>query len=259
MKFGICTSVDNAAAARAAAADFVEENVQQLLQGQVPDDAWTGKSRVAGAVLPVLAANVLVPGTLKITGPEARLDALRLYMATILRRAATTGTRTLVFGSGGARNIPEGFDRAAARQQILDFLRMSASIAQGHGVTLVIEPLNRKECNVLNSVAEAMEYVRAIDHPNIQCLVDSYHFWLEDEPLENLRAAMPWIKHVHVADKVGRVPPGESGQADYRPFFAVLKQGRYEGLISIEAAGFKDIAGVGPRSLAFLKAQWGEA
>jgi sugar phosphate isomerase/epimerase len=259
MKFGICTSVDNAATVKAAGADFVEEGVQHLLAAHVADDQWSGASRVQGSPLPVPAANSLVPGSLKITGPDAQLEALRKYMSTIFRRAGATTTRILVFGSGGARNVPDGFDRATARSQIIEFLKMCAPLAQQNSVTLVIEPLNRKECNIINSVAEAMEYVRAVAQPSIQCLVDSYHMWLEDEPVENVRSAMASIKHVHVADKVGRVPPGESGQADYRPLFSILKAGNYQGLVSIEASKFSDIAGIGPRTLAFLRQQWEEA
>jgi sugar phosphate isomerase/epimerase len=259
MKFGICTSVENASAVKAAGADFVEENVQSFHQGQLPDEQWTGPARLSSASLKVPAANSLVPGSLKITGPEARPDSLKSYISTIVRRAAATGTRVLVFGSGGARNVPEGVDRNRARDQIIEFLKMCGAVASQNNVTFVVEPLSRKECNIINSVAEAMEYVRAVNHPNVQCLVDSYHLWLEDEPVENVRAAMPWIKHVHVADKVGRVPPGESGLADYRPLFAILKSGAYQGLVSIEASKFNDIAGVGPRVISFLQKQWGEA
>jgi sugar phosphate isomerase/epimerase len=165
----------------------------------------------------------------------------------------------LVFGSAGARNVPDSFDRAKAREQILAFDRMSSKIAAQHGVTFVAEPLNRGESNIVNSVAEAMEYVRAVNHPNFQCLVDSYHFWLENEPLENLRAAMPWIRHVHLADKEGRVAPGESRKSDYRPFFKVLKEANYDGLISVEAPAWTSFESDAARVLEFIKKQWDEA
>ncbi len=202
MKFGICTSIGNAAAVKAAGWDYVEENVQTLLAGMMPDSQW--KPPQAGA-LAAPAANSLVPGGMKITGPAVDADGLRRYMRTVIARAQKVGIKILVFGSGAARMVPEGFNRATAKEQIVEFVESSARIAAEHGVTIVAEPLNRGECNIINSVAEAMEYVRAVDHPNFQCLVDSYHFWLEDEPLENLRAAMPWIRHVHLADKDGRV------------------------------------------------------
>jgi sugar phosphate isomerase/epimerase len=259
MQFGICTSVENAADAKRAGWDFVEELVQPALEGNLPDEQWKGLARLKNSVLPVPAANALLPAGLKVVGPAADLTALETYMQRVIRRSAQAGIKTLVFGSGGARMVPEGFDHAVAREQILSFIRMSCAIAAKHDVLLVAEHLNRGECNIVNSVAEAMEYVHEVNHPNYQCLVDSYHFWLENEPLESLREAMPWIKHVHLADTAKRVAPGESGAHDYRSFFSVLKQGGYDRAMSIEPTNFTDIAGAGPRILEFLKTQWKEA
>ncbi|HEY8668689.1 MAG TPA: hypothetical protein VIL86_18725, partial [Tepidisphaeraceae bacterium] len=67
--------------------------------------------------------------------------------------------------------------------------------------------------------------------------------------------AVPWIKHVHLADKSGRLAPGESRQADYRPVFKILKEARYSGRMSVEAMNF-DIPKAGPRVLKFLRNQW---
>ena len=252
MKFGICTSVTNAPAVKSAGWEYIEENVQTLLQPSVPDDQWTAPA----SLLPIPAANVLMPGTLKITGPTADPQQLRKHLTTVMRRAHQVGIKTIVFGSGGARNVPDGFDRKTAVKQITDFARMAADIAAKEGITVVAEHLNRGECNIMNTVAEAMEYVRAVDHPNFLCLVDTYHLWLEDEPLENLCAAMPWIRHVHLADKDGRVAPGLSGTADYRAFFGVLKQAGYNGLISFEGTAMPDFATTAPKVLAYLKDQW---
>jgi sugar phosphate isomerase/epimerase len=258
MRIGICTNLADAPAAKAAGFDYLEASVQELLAGTVPDEDWDGPGRKEKAEMEVPSGNLLVPPSLKITGPDADLGKLQSYMATVLCRAATLGMKTLVFGSGGARAVPEGFDPEKAKRQIIDFAREIAPLAQLHGVMIVLEPLSRKDCNIINSVAEAMEIVRAVAHPNFQCLVDSYHFWTENEPLENLRLAMPWIRHVHVADRQGRVAPGESGESDYRPFFAVLKQGGYNGNVSVEA-NFPHIAEAGPRVLEFIKKQWKDA
>ncbi len=256
MLFGICTGWENAGAVKAAGWDYIEENVQSLLQPARGDEQWTAPT---DPQLPIHASNVLVPGSLKIVGPDANADLLRNHMQTVVARAAKVGISTLVFGSGVARNIPDGFDRETASKQIIEFARTSAAIAAAFRITIVLEPLNTGECNIVNSVAEAMRYVKAVDHPAFQCLVDSYHFWLEDEPLENLRRAMPSIKHVHVADKEGRVAPGLSGKADYRPFFRVLKQGGYDARISFEGTAMHDFTATAPAVLEFLQRQWNEA
>jgi sugar phosphate isomerase/epimerase len=255
---GICTSVEKAAQVQAAGGDFVEAGVAALLQGQLPDEQWQGRQRVAGLPLPVLAANMLVPKVLKITGPVVDPAALSLHMQRVVSRAQAVGMKTLVFGSGPARQVPEGFDRAQARRQILDFLHLSAGLALKHGICIVVEPLNALECNIINSVAEAMTYVSAVDHPNIRCLVDSYHFWKEKESLDNVRAALPYLAHVHVAD-LDRRPPGQGSGGDYATFFGLLKRGHYAGPISVECNGLDDIPALAPRVLDFLKRQWQDA
>jgi D-psicose/D-tagatose/L-ribulose 3-epimerase len=270
MQFGICSNVENASIAAQQGWDYVEPSVQDLLNGQVEDGQWNGAARIAGCALPARCANLLVPPGLKITGSSADPQKLAGYMRRVCRRAQACGIDTLVFGSAGARNVPDGFDRERACTQIIAFARASAAIAEQHAVVIVCEPLNRGESNIINSVAEAMAIVTAVNHPNFACLVDSYHLWAENEPLENVERALQAgaVRHVHVADRIGRVAPGESGAAaeqDYRELFRVLKSGGarggqgYDRTISVEALGFADIAGVGPRVLAFLRRQWEQA
>lgn len=258
MQFGICTSIGNAAAIREQGWQFVEESAQSLLQGTVPDDQWPGARLIAAAPLPVPSVNMLVPGAIKITGPDAQPDALHEYIGRVLRRAGANGVKICVFGSAGARAVPEGFDRGKARDQIVGFLKYAAPLAAAAGVTIVVEALNRKECNIINSLPEAMEYVRAVNHPACRCLFDSYHFWGEAEPLAHLQDAASHIAHVHVADLHDRLAPGESGQADYRPALAILKAAGYDRLISVEAGRF-DLPEAGSRVLKYLRDQWKNA
>lgn len=259
MRFGICAKAQRAAELRSAGADFIEENIQTFLQGLAPDAEWQGADIAKTSPLPVYAANSLVPGDMKIVGPSVDFEKLQNYIARVVSRAQKVGMKILVFGSGGARNVPDGFSREKAQVQIVAFCKMAAELCGRAGVTLVAEPLNRGECNIINTVAEAMTYVKSVNHPSFQCLVDAYHFWVENEPMENLEKAMPSIRHVHVADKDGRVASGESGSADYRPFFRILKRAKYQGAICVEALNFTDFQTVGKRVIAFLHRQWDEA
>jgi len=258
MQFGVCTSIEKSPVMKEAGWDFIEEHVQNLLQGHLPESEWKGMERLRAAALPVYAANCLVPGAMKMVGPEADLRRLEDYMRVVVERAARVGIKVLVFGSGGARKVPEGWDGQKARRQIMDFARMATQLASARGITLVLEPLSRKECNIVTSVAEAMTYVKEIGQPGFACLVDSYHFWRNNEPLEELRPAVPWIRHVHVSD-ADRTPPGNSGTSDYRPFFRVLKEGGYDGPLSVEASGFNAEVGFARKVLDYLRKEWEQA
>jgi sugar phosphate isomerase/epimerase len=247
-----------AAVAKGQGWDFIEESAQGLLQGLVADEKWDGARRMASSPLPVLSVNMLVPGDLKVTGPSVNEQALREYIGRVLRRAGENKIGICVFGSAGARMVPEGFDRETAKRQVVRFLREASAMAAKAKVRIVVEALNKKECNIINSIPEAMEFVAAVDHPACRCLFDSYHFWEEAEPLAHLAAAAKDITHVHVADLEGRVAPGLSGKNDYRGALAILKKAGYEGAISVEALNF-DLAADGGRVLRFLREQWEEA
>jgi sugar phosphate isomerase/epimerase len=185
------------------------------------------------AAVPAIAANSFVPGELKITGPAVDLNALEAYASTAFERAARAGLQTIVFGSGGARRIPDGFDREAAWQQLVRFGECIGPLAAARRVTVVVEPLNRRECNVLNLIGECARYVREVDHPNVQLLVDAYHWAVEGDSEEDLVAALPIIRHAHIATYASRMAPGLE-PCDFGPFFRALARGGYDGPISIE-------------------------
>lgn len=253
MKIGICTAAGNAAAVKAAGFDFVEENVQSLLHAHDQTaDVWQGANIALSAALPVPAANSMVPGHLKITGPNADPQAVAKYMTIVLSRARRVGINTIVFGSGGARAVPEGFSHATATDQIVTFLRAIAPLAEDNNVTLVVEHLNKKECNILNGVAECAEVVRRVSHPNVQLLFDSYHFWMDELDLAELKDNVALVRHVHLADREGRVAPSLSGKNDYAPIFKILKAANYAGRLSIESSPF-DHAAQGPQLSKFLR------
>jgi sugar phosphate isomerase/epimerase len=257
VRFGVCASLDRAPLIKAAGWDYLEASVQELLQGSVPDDQWDGAARAKHSPLPIECAYLLVPAALKIVGPNADLAALTDYLSTVTRRAGRLGIRVLGFGSGGARSIPDGFDRERAGGQLLDFCRVAAKLAGDAGVVIVMEQLNRPECNFINTIEEVAAYVRAVDHENFRALLDTYHVWRENDSLEQVAAAAPLVAHVHVADLENRTPPGESGTSDYRPIFRLLKQAGYAATISVESKSFD--ADSGARSLQFLKRQWNES
>jgi sugar phosphate isomerase/epimerase len=258
MRFGICTTLDNALSAKHSGWDYLEASAQQVLNAMLKDEQWSDE-QTKELDLPIRAANLLIPAGLKVTGPKAVPQALRVYMERMTRRAKQVGITTLVFDSGASRAVPDGFDRDFAKRQLIDFGKLCGELAAkvGGGVTVVLEPLNRRECNLINTIPQAMEIVRAVNHPNFQCMLDTFHFWHENEPLENLSAAVKWIKHVHVADKDGRAAPGETGNSSYQPIFAELRKLDYRGTVSVNApslqpSGYFTIA-------EYLKTQWKRA
>ena len=234
MEFGVCGQPDIASVLGEVGYDFVEVHVQRDLKTDgTAEEFQPLLDQLRVAAVPVTAANCFVPGDLKITGPNVDMDALTRYVQTAFDRASQAGIDTIVFGSGGARRIPDGFGRDVAWQQLLDFGQMIAPVAQSFDITVVVEPLNRRECNVFNSVGECAKYVRQINHPHVRLLVDAYHWAQENDSYQDLVESLPLIRHAHIATYESRMAPSLEA-CDFGPFFAALKQGGYSGRISIE-------------------------
>jgi sugar phosphate isomerase/epimerase len=252
VQFGVCANPADAAWIKDAGADFIEAGVQGFLKPM--DEAWAPPVDPKALPLPVAAYNGFLPADLKVTGPAVDRERLKVYTRQACRRARQMGSSVIVFGSGGARNIPDGWPREKAEEQLVEAIRIVGPPAQEAGITIVMEPLNRKECNILNTVAEGMGYLRRAKAPAVAMLCDFYHLAVENEPLENLDATRGVLGHIHIAEPVGRIAPAP-GLTDYRPFFAKLKTIGYDARISLEC-GWKNMKTELEPALAFLRTQW---
>lgn len=237
MRFGCCMSLldENLPRLAQAGADYAETgftSLQELTLAQCRERA----QQLEEAHLAVEVMNVLFPAALPLTGPQADLAAAADYLDRGLEKAALFGTKKLVFGSGAARRVPEGFPREAAWEQLLTLCReVIAPRMERRGMVCCIEPLQKGECNILNTCAEAFPLVRAVGSPGVRLLVDLYHFDLEGEPRPSLEHYRGYLCHAHIASaKNGRLPPLPGDGEDYREFFRHLAAAGYQGEVSLE-------------------------
>ena len=105
---------------------------------------------------------------------------------------------------------------------------------QKSGVKLVIEPVNRYETSLINSVTDALEFIDTFGLPKFDLLVDIFHMNIEEQYIDlSLRKAGAQIGHVHIADSNRRVPG--MGHIDWESVFQTLWEIGYSGHCSIEA------------------------
>lgn len=254
---GVCTSVKNHEVLRKAGCSYIEESVQRFLVPTENEERFLQNYRESEkSGLPVYACNGFLPGRLKSVGPDAAHHEILAYAETAFRRANKAGVRIIVFGSGGSRGIPEGFDAEQAEEQFVKLLKKMGPIARKYNVIVVIEPLNRAECNFINTVAEGADVVRRVGHPNIKLLADFYHMSREGERPEAMMDAGGLLEHCHIAEKERRTPPGVAGD-DFTGYFRALKEINYTGRISVECR-WDNLAQQLPRAVANLRQQYEE-
>ena len=119
-----------------------------------------------------------------------------------------------------------------------DTLRELAELGRAAGRTFVLENLNRAVDHPgtpFARAADTLALVRAVDHPGLRLNLDLYHAQVgEGNLIETVRAALPWIGEIQVADVPGRCEPG-TGEIRYEAIGAALRELGYEGVIGMEA------------------------
>lgn len=234
MRLGIVTDLKNIQSVADWGYDYIEGTVSSLAKMSEADfenlTALVDKTSIKPE-----AFCVLLDGSFKVTGPEANFDALRAYLARVLPRVARLGGKVVVFGSGGPRKAPEGFPIPQAVEQFKEALAIAGDEALKHGLTIVLEPLQRGETNVVNNVSEGAEIVKALAHPGVRLLADYFHMGRQLEPASVVEGLAPILSHTHLAWPEDRRPPAHGDGRDWSPFLQSLAKSGYTGRLSIEA------------------------
>lgn len=231
--------------------DYLELSFRDLAALSEPDVARLQR-RIEAVGIRCEACNNFFPAAVRLTGPEASLPRAIEYSTRALERAAQIGVTVVVFGSADAKNVPPGYPYSDAWRQIVELLQTLGPVAGKLGITIVIEPLNRRESNIICTAAEGLKLVREVAHPNIQLLIDYYHLRLENEAPGIILEAGNALRHLHFGEPAGRVFPLEASP-EHQAFFAHLRRIGYNGRCSIEAYT-RDFSSDARRALAVLKA-----
>jgi D-psicose/D-tagatose/L-ribulose 3-epimerase len=211
----------------------------------------------SGLVVTGLHWLLVKPDGLSLTDPDAALRRRTLDVMThLIGLCAELGGSVLVHGSPKQREIAPGETHAIALARLQDALAQVALTAARVGVIYCIEPLSQRETSLVNTVAEAAELVRSIDHPNLKTMIDcSAAGQTETESLPALIDRwLPTglIAHLQVKDP-NRRGPGQ-GEMKFAPILAALKQHNYNGTIAVEPFDYSpDGPGVAAFSAGYLR------
>jgi sugar phosphate isomerase/epimerase len=213
----------------------IEESVNNTFSPRrVTEDQFRENvKKIKAARVKVVAANVFFPGEIKLLGPSLDEKIVLGYVDTVMRRCQEAGVRIIVLGSGNSRKLPAGYDSVKASMEFIGIVRKMAEVAKKYDRIIAIENLNSTETNFVLTLAEALRYVKAVNHPNFRLTADIYHMLMENEPADIIGQAKGYLVHAHIAEKMERAYPGKRGE-DFRPYFTAMKRIGYQGAITME-------------------------
>ncbi len=231
IRLGLCTDIANIREAEAAGFDYVEGKLNAIaaLDAEAYSDVL---ALVKGSGIKVERCCLLLPKSMSVIGGAYDERAMVEYLHGAFSRMRELGADIVVFGSGKSRNIPQGVRWQDAFLQLVAVTKTIGGVAAGYGIRIAIEPLNRMETNLINTLAEGAALQAEVDMVNVGLLADAFHMRREGEPLERISLVSP-LMHAHMAMREGRAYPVEA-DAEVTEFFSALKASGYDGSVSIE-------------------------
>jgi D-psicose/D-tagatose/L-ribulose 3-epimerase len=200
------------------------------------------------------------PKGLHVTTPDRELrDRSWRHIDDLIDLCADLGDNCiLVFGSPLQRGTTGGISRGDAMKNYIDGLAGVAPHAASRGVTILVEALPKNQCDVINSLEEAVAIVKQIDSPAVRTMFDTHNAADEVEPHAVLvDRYFDLIRHIHINEMDGRHPG--TGDYDFKPLFEALRRRDYKRWVSLEAFDFKPGAEkIAAESLRFIEAEIGK-
>ncbi|WP_285114568.1 sugar phosphate isomerase/epimerase family protein [Leifsonia sp. fls2-241-R2A-40a] len=202
--------------------------------GRLPD---LKRAAAAGVVMPTSC--VEMSHFIGAFDPELREDAIAQLSSQLTVMAEIGGVGVITPGSYGmfSRRLPP-FEPPRTPDEdhaiLVDALGRLGEHAEREGVELFLEPLNRYEDYLVNTLAGAAALLAAVGSPAVKIVADTYHMNIEEaDPAAALLEAAPYIGHLQASDS-NRLEPG-AGHVDWALFGATAQAIGYERSISIES------------------------
>jgi D-psicose/D-tagatose/L-ribulose 3-epimerase len=168
------------------------------------------------------------------SGPRANAAA---YLDRLLEIAAAIGSPHVcgpMYSAVGKEPAMDGDARKAEWERAVAGLAAAAEHAEALGVRLAIEPLNRFETDLVNTVEQGVALCDAIGSPAAGLLLDTFHMNIEEKSIPDaIRAAGDRLVHVHACEN----DRGTLGTAHvpWSEVFAALRDVGYDRQVVIES------------------------
>jgi sugar phosphate isomerase/epimerase len=175
---------------------------------------------------------------LSLTSPdEVTREKAIAFIRSIMELAAQFGAPAIIGSMQG--RAADNVSKPTALRYLGNALFKLDECATDLGVTLLYEPLNRYETNLINTLEEGVQFLKGLGTQNVKLLADLYHMNIEESNLADaLRLAGPYIGHIHFADSNRKA--ADLGHTDFVPIIAALKEIGYQGYLSAEAYPLPD-------------------
>ena len=166
-------------------------------------DAAAAREILAHHTLTPVVIGTMPPGRNLVDASPQEISATQDYLRGVIDAAATLGAATVAgpFHAATGRTRAMGDpEREAAYLQLRSSLAPLVDHAAARGVTLAIEPLNRYETSLVNTVDQAFDALEPLLGPGLGLALDTFHLNIEERDIAaSVARAVGHIAHVQVS------------------------------------------------------------
>jgi sugar phosphate isomerase/epimerase len=200
----------------------------------VPEKMFTIKSALSSSKIKV-STICSYPGQLLAAEPKDRDRAMKAVEERIRLCSDLGGIGVITVPVYGPPKISDTKDIIESEYQILvEEYSILAKHAENYGVNILLEPINRYETHLINTIEQALRVHSAVNNDHMKIMADFFHMNIEEKNIpQSLVKASGKLGHMHLADS-DRSLPG-AGHTDFASAFRALKSCGFDKFLTIES------------------------
>jgi 5-keto-L-gluconate epimerase len=181
---------------------------------------------------------------------EKTIDRIKSH----INFATRLGAMVIIGGIRGKIIEEAGVSKKRTKQEDdgKSAIKRCVKYAQKKKITLLLEPINRYETNIINTLEEGITLIEEIGSENLRLLPDIFHMNIEERSIEEcLFGSKSHIGYIHFADS-NRQAPG-FGHMDFKKILSTLVKMNFKGAIGIEILPKPDDFSAAEQAISYLK------
>ncbi|HYO32026.1 MAG TPA: sugar phosphate isomerase/epimerase family protein [Nocardioidaceae bacterium] len=212
-------------------------------------------ARAAGVVIPSVC--VMMDHFIGDFDLQRRRDAqenMKILLSVIVEAGGFGAITPASFGMFSRRLPPFDPPRSPDddRAVLVEGLHVLGEHAAQVGAVVLLEPLNRYEDHMVNTLADASSLVHEVGSDAVRVIGDTFHMSIEEADIPtSIRDAAPVLAHIQLGD-TNRLEPG-AGHLDWKELLGALDEIDYSGWLAMECGLSGPPAEVLPRVSALLR------
>ncbi len=197
------------------------------------------------------------PGTLLGPDRKTREEAMEAVKERLKITADLGGVGVItvpLFGGPKTTDLYPWYSdiKKVEKRILIEECRILGKYADDVGAYVILEPLNRYETHLLNTLEQAIEICDAVRREHVRLMADFFHMNIEEVDIPaSLRKAGGYIVHIHLADSNRQLP--RYGHTDFRSGFKVLRDSGYRNFMALECGIPGDPNKTLPECVTYLK------